>query len=75
MLTGEHMILLGIGTLIGAITAFVATIPAIFSAFVDASWQTAAVIILLILANGLIWILLITNSNLKKELLASLRKE
>ncbi|MFC2124377.1 ABC transporter permease [Bacteroidota bacterium] len=75
MLTTEHMILLGIGTIIGALTAFIATMPAILSAFVDASWQTASLIIFIILLNGLIWILLITKNNLKKELLFSLRTE
>jgi len=74
-ITVEHLILLGIGTLIGAITAFVATIPAILSDFVDANWQIAAWIVLLILLNGWIWILLITKNNLKKHLLSSLRTE
>jgi len=75
MLTREHVILLGTGTIIGAISAFVATIPSVFSAFIEASWQTAALIIVLIILNGLIWIYLIGKSSLHKNLVASLRSE
>jgi len=75
LLTMEHMILLAFGTIAGALTAFIATMPSIMSQFVDASWQTALVIILLIVANGLFWTILIARQNLKKQLLDSLRTE
>ncbi len=75
LISYEHMVLLLIGTLTGSITAFIATLPSILSEFVQASWQTAAVIVLLILLNGFIWIFLITRNYLKKNLLATLRVE
>jgi ABC-type lipoprotein release transport system permease subunit len=75
LLTREHVILLGIGTLIGAFTAFLATTPSIFSAYIEASWQTALVIVALIFVNGLAWIYFIGKSSLKKRLVAALRSE
>ncbi len=75
MITLEHMILLVTGTLTGAISAFVATLPSLLSDFVQASWQTAAFIIMLILLNGLVWIVLITRNSLKRNLLSTLRSE
>jgi len=75
LLTREHIILLGIGTLIGTVTAFVATIPSIFSAYIEASWKTALIIIALIFMNGLIWIYLIGKSSLRKGLVTVLRSE
>jgi ABC-type antimicrobial peptide transport system permease subunit len=75
MLTIEHIILLGIGTIIGSLSAFVATIPSIFSEFVEASWQTATGIVFLIMLNGLIWIFFIGKSSLRKNLVAALRSE
>jgi ABC-type antimicrobial peptide transport system permease subunit len=75
MLTGEHMFLLGVGTLSGAGAAVIATLPSILSDYVMASWQTALLIIVLIVANGLFWTLVIAISNLRKNLLNSLRTE
>ena len=75
IITYEHLILLLIGTLTGAITAFIATLPSILSEFVQASWQTAAVIVLLILLNGLAWIYGITRNYLRKDLIVTLREE
>jgi len=75
MIVLEHLILLLLGTLAGAGTAFIATLPSILSEFVQASWQTAAVIVLLILLNGLGWIYVITRNYLKKDLLVTLREE
>ncbi|MBR9997923.1 MAG: ABC transporter permease [Cyclobacteriaceae bacterium] len=75
LITWEHLILLVAGTAIGAVSAFIAILPSLLSAFVDASWQTAMVILLIILVNGLIWILLVTRHYLKKKLIASLRAE
>jgi ABC-type antimicrobial peptide transport system permease subunit len=75
IITYEHIILLFIGTLTGTITAFIATIPSILSEFVQASWQTAAIIVAFILLNGFIWIVGITRNFLKKNLLTTLRSE
>jgi len=75
MLTREHIILLGFGTIIGAGGAFIATIPSVFSEFIEASWQTALIIILMILINGLLWIYLIGRISLSKNLVESLRTE
>ena len=75
MLTREHIILLGFGTFIGAAGAFVATVPSIFSEFIDASWQTALIIVGLIMINGLIWIYLIGRISMGKDLVESLRTE
>lgn len=75
MITSEHIILLLIGTLTGTVTAFVATLPSILSEFVQASWQTAAIIVGLILLNGLIWIVAITRNFLQKNLIVTLRSE
>jgi ABC-type antimicrobial peptide transport system permease subunit len=75
MLTREHIILLGLGTLIGTAGAFVATIPSVFSEFIDASWQTALIIVFMIIINGLIWIYLIGRVSLGKDLVGSLRAE
>ena len=75
IITQEHLILLLIGTLAGAVTAFIATLPSILSEFVQASWQTAAIIVFLILINGLVWIYGITRNYLRKDLIATLREE
>ena len=75
MLTREHIILLGFGTLIGTTAAFVSTIPSVFSEFIDASWQTALIIVGMIMVNGLLWIYLIGRISLGKDLVGSLRTE
>jgi putative ABC transport system permease protein len=75
MISWEHLVLLVTGTVIGAVSAFTAIIPSLLSAFVDASWQTAFIIILIILLNGFLWILLVARHNLKKSLIGSLRSE
>ena len=75
MITAEYMILLILGTMIGAITALVATLPALLSVTIEASWQIALLLIFLILLNGLIWILIVAWNNIRKNLLESLRQE
>jgi ABC-type lipoprotein release transport system permease subunit len=75
IITYEHLILLLTGTLSGAVTAFVATLPSILSEFVQASWQTATIIVALILLNGMLWIFGITWNSLKKDVISSLRSE
>ncbi len=75
LITIEHIALLLIGTLSGAMTAFMAIFPSLLSEFVRASWQTALIIIALILANGFFWIILITRKILRNDLHYSLRTE
>jgi putative ABC transport system permease protein len=75
IITYEHLVLLLIGTLAGTLTAFIATLPSILSEFVQASWQTAAIIVALILVNGLAWIYGITKNYLRKDLMVTLREE
>jgi ABC-type antimicrobial peptide transport system permease subunit len=75
LISYEHLALLLLGTLAGAITAFIATLPSILSEFVEASWETALIIVVLILLNGLAWILGITRNFLRKDLLVNLRDE
>jgi ABC-type antimicrobial peptide transport system permease subunit len=75
LLTTEHIILLGIGSFIGTITAFIATVPSIFSAYIEASWLTALIIIALIILNGLAWIYIIGKYSLQKRLIMALRSE
>jgi putative ABC transport system permease protein len=75
ILSAEHLILLLIGTLTGAATAFIATLPSILSEFVQASWQTAAIIVALIILNGFLWIAAITWNFLNNNLITSLRVE
>ena len=71
----EHLILLVIGTSVGATTAFIATLPSFVSGIIQNSWQTAVIILFTIILNGIVWVWLITRSYLKKNLLVSLRSE
>ncbi len=75
MLTGEHMVLLGMGTIAGAITAAIATLPSVLASYAETSWLTALMIILFILLNGMMWVMIIANSYLKRNLLDALRAE
>jgi hypothetical protein len=69
------MLLLLIGTLSGAIAAFMAIMPSLLSEFVSASWLTAIIIIAVILINGFLWIIVITRNVLRRNLNYSLRTE
>jgi len=75
IITMEHLALLFVGTLSGTIAAFIAILPSLLSQFVSASWQTALVIIALVLGNGYVWVILITKRVLHNELFNSLRNE
>jgi ABC-type antimicrobial peptide transport system permease subunit len=75
LLSGEHLLLLTVGTGAGAVTAIIATLPSVLSSYVEASWTTALVIFTLIIVNGLVWTLAIGLSHLGKNLLESLRTE
>lgn len=75
LISYEHMTLLLLGTLAGAVAAFIATMPSILSDFVEASWETAAIIVVLIFLNGWVWIYCIIRNFLGKDVLANLREE
>jgi hypothetical protein len=75
ILAREHMLLLGLGTFAGTATAIIATLPSILSDYVQASWQTALFIVLLIVLNGLFWVLYIANRYVRQNLLEALRSE
>ena len=61
----EHMVLLALGALLGAAAAFMAILPSLLSEFVTASWQTALVIIGLVLGNGYLWVVAVTRGVLR----------
>lgn len=63
----EYMILLlmGIGT--GFVTAIVATLPSILNAHTGTSFTSILVWLVVLVANGWIWIQLVTRSALKNE--------
>jgi ABC-type lipoprotein release transport system permease subunit len=76
MLVNEYFILLVVGVFIGFVTAVVATLPAFLSANSDASFSTVAMVVALILINGILWITGLSWFALhKKELAAGLRIE
>jgi ABC-type antimicrobial peptide transport system permease subunit len=75
LITFEHLILLSLGTLIGAVSAFIATLPSLLSGLGQNSFLTALFLIMAILINGFIWITMISRSFLSKNLIASIREE
>jgi len=76
IITGEYLILLFSGVLIGFLAAVVATLPAFLSAGSDASFTTVALVTGLILLNGFLWIFGLTRISLqKKTLVTGLRVE
>jgi len=75
-LVNEYLILLFVGVLIGFITAVIATLPAFMSTKSDASFSTVALVVTLILVNGLFWIIGLSWFSLqKKNLVTALRIE
>jgi ABC-type lipoprotein release transport system permease subunit len=76
LLVNEYLILLVAGVLIGFATAVAATLPAFLSANSDASLSTVALVVALILVNGVIWIAGLSWVSLrKKKLVNELREE
>jgi putative ABC transport system permease protein len=76
IITGEYLLLLFAGVLIGFAAAVVATLPAFLSAGSDASFSTVALVTGLILLNGFLWIFGLTWFSLqKKTLVTGLRVE
>jgi hypothetical protein len=76
IITGEYLLLLLAGVLIGFAAAVVATLPAFVSAGSDASISTVALVTGLILLNGFLWIFGLTWFSLqKKKVVTGLRVE
>jgi putative ABC transport system permease protein len=76
IITGEYLLLLFAGVLIGFAAAVVTTLPAFLSAGSDASFSTVALVTGLILLNGFLWIFGLTWFSLqKKTLVTGLRVE
>jgi hypothetical protein len=76
LLFREYLFLLLAGVLIGFLTAVIATLPAFLSANSDASLSTVAIVVTLILVNGIIWIAALSWYSLrKKTLINELRVE
>ena len=59
------LLLMGIGT--GFVTAIVATLPSILNAHTGTSFTSILVWLVVLVANGWIWIQLVTRSALKNE--------
>jgi len=76
IITGEYLLLLFAGVMIGFAAAVVATLPAFLSAGSDTSFSTVALVTGLILLNGFLWIFGLTWFSLqKKTLVTGLRVE
>ena len=74
LVTNEYLVLLFAGVLIGFVAAVVATLPAFLSTGSDASLSTVAIVVSLILINGMIWITGLSWISLqKKRLVTGLR--
>jgi ABC-type lipoprotein release transport system permease subunit len=71
LLFREYLYLLLAGVLIGFFTAVVATLPAFLSANSDASFSTVAIVVALILINGVIWIAGLSWFSLRKKTLVN----
>jgi putative ABC transport system permease protein len=71
IITGEYLLLLFAGVLIGFVAAVVATLPAFLSAGSDASLSTVAFVTGLILLNGFLWIFGLTWFSLQKKILVT----
>jgi len=71
LLFNEYLFLLLAGVLIGFLTAVVATLPAFLSANSDASFSTVALVVALILVNGVIWIAALSWFSIRKKMLVN----
>jgi putative ABC transport system permease protein len=76
LLMKEYVILLMAGVLTGFITAVAATLPAFLSENSDASVGTVALVVALILTNGIAWIIWLSWYYLRnRDLITGLRVE
>ncbi len=71
MLIGEYFILLFVGVLMGFATALVSTLPAFLSSNTGVSFSTVALVVALILINGVIWIVGLSWFSLQKKTLVT----
>jgi ABC-type lipoprotein release transport system permease subunit len=71
LLFSEYLVLLLSGVLIGCVTAVIATLPAFLSTHSDASPETVALVIALILGNGILWIAGLSWFSLRKKTLVN----
>nr|WP_319571320.1 ABC transporter permease [uncultured Draconibacterium sp.] len=74
LLVSEYLLLLLSGVLLGFITAVLATLPAFLSTNTDASFSTVAIVVALILVNGVVWITGLSWFSLQKKSLVSYLK-
>ncbi len=72
----EYMMLLGMGIGTGFLTAIIATLPSILSPNTGTSFTTILVLLVLLFANGWLWIRVTTGSALREKTLSNaLRNE
>nr|WP_319273392.1 ABC transporter permease [uncultured Draconibacterium sp.] len=71
LLRNEYLLLLISGVLLGFVTAVLATLPAFLSTNTDVSFSTVAIVVALILVNGLVWIVGLSWFSLKRKVLVS----
>ncbi|AHW61461.1 ABC transporter permease [Draconibacterium orientale] len=71
LLRNEYLLLLVSGVLLGFVTAVVATLPAFLSTNTDASFSTVAIVVALILVNGVVWIVGLSWFSIKGKVLIS----
>lgn len=75
LLLFEHAFPIVVGLIAGAVAGFIATLPAILSSGSSIPFATIGLTLLLILVNGILWILVATLTTLKRDLLPALRAE
>lgn len=71
LLRNEYLLLLVLGVLLGFVTAVVATLPAFLSTNTDASFSTVAIVVALILVNGVVWVVGLSWFSIKGKVLIS----
>jgi len=76
MLFGEYVLLLIAGTLIGAVSAIVATLPALLSENSDIEISFVLLIVAGLIVNGVAWIWIIAQTGLRrKQIIDAIRSE
>ena len=74
-LVREYVILLLTGTLLGGLSALIATMPSLLEGTLRDVVPMVLVLILIIVLNGYVWIYAISRNYLSKNLLQALRTE
>jgi len=75
LILAEHTLILIPGLIIGSISAFPVILPLLVSPVLTVPWMYVTSILMLILANGLLWIYFPAKSAMEKDLLSGLREE